>query len=654
MIAMNRSLEKKSAIRLSVVWPLVFALGAANSPPTHAEEEALLTPQGNPLKLIVREPTALFQEPDAASPGEPVQTFDPFYVLPTSQTGREKTQSGFYRVATAKSVSRAAGWIPADKVVEWEHVETTGFSYYGQREPVLFFATQEDAVAYYRGDPGAAEKAISREPARKVGSLFPLLGTEIVELPSGKKVEVYKLAYIAKRSAASTRSPSPGTNESPGAAPRTPRELQRDFVIQIVFVVDATASMQPWMNAMKEVMDDAVTQLAANPALKGRIEFGLVLYRDAVADPQKQKELEFITKVVSNLTPDFASFQQDLATIREAVVDSDDWPEYGLAGLYDAIKMKGWKKGGSKHIIWFSDAPTKVVSQDYKNAGKLTIPGVLSLAQPETPEGPFDCIQIHGLRIISEMAELTAEHFETLTKGRKVPGLHYSYAKQGDEAQFIADLTAALAQLANAARGVAEGNSDQVVDAVHATPPDSNQRRLLGGVLEMIKMTSESSTTETFQEGYATTLDREGNRCLEPFVLVDQVQLRLFNSALAHCVVSLESAGDPGSRNVQRIVENLKILGAGIPLAGEIEADTPLAEVLTRILGVPIRSPIFKLTPRMLASMTGKDFNDWKSQIEASQSIVKSHIDRTSIWFKLGRSGKSSELHAFFKVSDLP
>ena len=81
----------------------------------------------------------------------------------------------------------------------------------------------------------------------------------------------------------------------------------------------------------------------------------------------------------------------------------------------------------------------------------------------------------------------------------------------------------------------------------------------------------------------------------------------------------------------------------------------PLHELLGRALGFPCRSEIFAMTPRKLAAMTAGDFTAWVNQVRASQSICKAHIDNTSAWFTLGKTGsRAAEKHAFIKVSDLP
>jgi len=624
-----------------------------------ADEEAFKTKTGNPLKVIVRTPTALHRDAEATSPSEPVDVFQFFYQLPTETNGKDKVKNGFIRVATAAQSPRAAGWIPADACVEWPHAQVAGFTPQGGRDRVLFFASQADAVSWLNGVKGSDQRAISQEPSSQVSSLFPLLDIQSIQ-HDGQDVPVYKVAYLngtATPNQVVSVSGQSATRSSSEKGPVTRQELQDAFVLQVAFVIDTTASMQPWIDGMKTVIGRVATELSNNPALKGRVEFALVAYRDQL-DPATPaatvQQMEFVTKVYCDLTADHVDFQGKLQTVREAQVSSEDFPEDGLAALKVGVQELQWKKPALKVIVLIGDAPFQTSPDGYKNVHKLTIPGLLALAQPTGAEGTWSRIQIHGLRIVSEMAKETEEHFREITTGRDFAGLHYAYQGAADADKFVTDLTAKLSELGTVTAQVAQGKFIEVEEKVQAAPAGSERQRLLGPILDMLKATEGTTTGPSFGEGFAIVLDREGNRCLEPHVLASQAQLKLFASALQHVIVSLETAGDPGNRNVPKLVQSLQVLATGINLKEDVHADMPLNELLSKVLGFPVRNPIFAITPAKLAAMTGADYERWVNSVRASESITKSHVENGSIWFKLGRSAKSHDLQAFIKVSDLP
>ncbi|MCA9073700.1 MAG: hypothetical protein KDA93_01615 [Planctomycetaceae bacterium] len=626
--------------------------------PSWGGEESLLTLEGTPQKLITRRRSALYREADDLSPNEPVDVFSFFYVLPTQVNGAEKLQDGFYRVAYAAETPRQAGWLKAEDVVEWDHAQVAGFTSYGGRDRVLFFASEQDAIDWYLGKPEAEQKAISREPAQKQQALFPLLAISEFQ-HDGDEIPVYQLAYLSGDSLPSTpelRATSNNVTAAPTAHAKMTREqLQRDFKLQVTFVMDSTASMTPWIEAMKEVIATLSTKLAGVPSLAGRIEFAVVTYRDQLAPGSPdQDSMEYVSRRICDLTSDHALFQQQLATVNVAPVDSEDFAEDILAGLKTALDEVTWTPAAHKAIVLIGDAPAQVATDGYKNVTKLTFPGLVALAQPTGAQATFEQIQVHGLRIVSEDAEVCRRHFDQLTAGRQHPGLHYAYEGTGDASQFIADLVARLTELAETTQKVVEGRFEELEDEASAASPGSLQARLLGPVMEMLRATELGSPESTFEQGYAIVLDREGNRALEPHVLVNQAQIKLFESALNHIIVSLESSGDPGSRNVTKLVQALQILATGINLQEDVHPDMPLAEILTMMLGFPVRNSIFSITPKKLAAMTSSDYQRWVDQVRASQSITKAHLENGSLWFQMGGGTRSHDAHAFIKVSDLP
>lgn len=625
-----------------------------------AEEEALLTPHGNALKVIVREPSALYREPDLKSPNEPVGAFEFFYVLPAEANSSEKLRGGFYRVAHSAKARRQAGWLDSKKVVEWPHAQCAGFTpLQGDRQRVLFFQTKEDTINWFKsGSKDLEAKAISREPTQKTISLFPLLGIDQFEA-DGEKVDFYKVAYLSGRGTSGVSNAMVATGPKLVTKPGTREDLKRDLTLQIAFVVDATASMTPWIDAMKQVIARLVEDTSRQAALKGRVQFALVLYRDQLdpEHPERQQAIEFVVRKVSDFSDDFSGFQRELLGVSAALVSSEDFPEDMLAGLQMGIKDLSWKPAAYKHIVLIGDAPAQVQKSGYKNVSKSDIAGITALAQPTGDEAIWQRIQIHGLRIVSEMPEECRQHFEELTKGREYPGLHYAYQGEQDADKFITDLTARLTDVARITADIATGNYRRVEDQASNADPGSDQKRLLGPILEMLRATDESSdSTPTFREGFAAVIDRDGNRSLEPHVLVAQSHLKLFTSALGHCLVALETSGEPGSRDVQKVVQSLQILATGVNLKEDVSADTPLADILSKVLGFPVRNPIFSMTPKKLTAMTTKDFAVWTDQVRASQSVCKAHLENGVLWFELGRTPApaSGDRQAFIKVGDLP
>lgn len=642
----------------------VVLLTALAGTTAQADEEVLRTKRGGPLKIIVREPAAIYAEPDLKSPNRPVDAFSFFYLLPAKEGTQEKQVSGFYRIATASKAKAHVGWIPADVALEWTHGQVGGFTPHSHRQRILFFRDKEDSIRWFKGDKRTEAMAISREPEQLQGvKLFPLLDISSFE-HDGESVEVYKVAYLAGTNPGSAQqgvnSDNVDRKHRPAPAGQTTvtrDDLKREFVLQVVFVLDTTRSMQPWINAMKQVIAACLQRFADHDALRGRVEFGLVCYRDQLELPEDREEMEYVAKVVCDLTSDLGTFQGRLAQVQEATIGSEDFPEDVLAGLNMAIKEASWKKVAHKIIVLVGDAAAQTDMDSYKNVDRLTIPGVVAMAQPTGDNTLWSQIQIHALRIVAAAAEQTKGHFDELVAGRQYPGIHGEYASSGDETKFIGELESALTELAGVTEQIATGRFGDLEQAADRAASGGKTRRLLGPVLPMLNATGNpEGNTPTFTEGYAVTLDPEGNRALEPHVLVSQGQLKLFSSALDFCITALEEAGDPGNRDVQRVVKSLQMIATSINMKEPVDPDMPLSKLLLLILGFPVRNPIFDLTPVKLAAMTTRDYEGWVQQVRASESISRSHLENGSIWFELGDQpgGASQNKHAFIKVADLP
>lgn len=135
-------------------------------------EECLLTDTGAPLKVVGRRPTATYADADEKSASQPVQAMAFFYAMPTADNSKEKTKSGFYRIARSPRKAACVGWIKADDVVEWPHRQVGGLRLTADRDRLLFFATLEDLQNFYADAKGSKVRPISREPDNLQKAVF--------------------------------------------------------------------------------------------------------------------------------------------------------------------------------------------------------------------------------------------------------------------------------------------------------------------------------------------------------------------------------------------------------------------------------------------------------------------------------------------------
>ena len=112
--------------------------------------------------------------------------------------------------------------------------------------------------------------------------------------------------------------------------------------LDIVICLDATSSMKPFIDAVRQQLIDLLRPIIAEtPSFR----IGMVLFRDY--------NEEFLTKIIP-FTSKFDVFQRNLNAVR--VTGGGDIPEAVYEGLYDGATKMPWK-ADSRIMILIGDAP---------------------------------------------------------------------------------------------------------------------------------------------------------------------------------------------------------------------------------------------------------------------------------------------------------
>ncbi len=582
---------------------------------------------GAPLKVIVRHDSALFAEPNKSSRSQPLRQFEFYFVLPADDAGA-KTKDDFYRVATGTSISNVAGWISIDDVVEWPHLQVLGFTLRSERDPAQFFEDQETVVEYL--SEARSDGAISREPdGVEILALLPILKEATVDV-HGEATKVYETAYIHTADPKNILTPAHATDSVDLT------QLRNDMTLDIAFVIDTTSSMSPYIGSAKDVVRQIAATVNNNQNVKGRVRLGLVGYRD--------RGDEYVSKVLCTFETgtNLAAFESALN--RTVASGGGDNPEQVFAGVRTGISELNWNDVANRHMILIGDAPSHV-----NETAITSLESVLSAAQPSAISGNVEAqlsqITIHSLRVgegSGEEWELCGRQFGALAAGRDLSG---KAADATNVETFVKDLIEFMTRRVNDTADVIKGDIDKV-----RLSKDPNAGAI-GAVLQYLG--KEELVGPSFTSGYIGEIDPRGNRTVEPYVLVSFNDLRSFNAAVNYCVLTLEGAGEPGNRDVNKVLRDLQILVTQANYKGDFGADTPLSEILGLIMGLPVKAKIFEMTPARLAAMTQADYDAWVAQVEASHSMVESHVEHAR-WFNLGRETRPELRHAFIKVTDLP
>ena len=342
----------------------VFAMVASTMPPAAlAQDRQPLLIEGKQtlFQRVLSRPGAVLRE--APGSGAAVTTADVlpftiFYVF-----GRQDVAgTQWLEVGQAQS-GPVQGWLPAEKAIEWRQTMTAAFSnpagrdltlFFSEREPLTTMLESPDLVAQSQalvqqttaGTLPPESPVISIEPAEHIDIsrqfyLLPILEADTAWLASGFTTRVLRVASIPLQANTVVRGP-------------TPEEILRDFRVGIVFVIDTTISMGPYIDRMREAVR-RVYERIGDSEIAERVSFGVVGYRDNVA---LRPELQYLSRVFAPLERDQdpGRLLNDINAIQPAAVSSRGWTEDAMAGVNAALGMSQWDEFGGRYVILITDA----------------------------------------------------------------------------------------------------------------------------------------------------------------------------------------------------------------------------------------------------------------------------------------------------------
>jgi hypothetical protein len=386
----------------------VLALAAASSSgvagPLWAQTAKPLLIEGKKTlyQRVLSRPGALLVAKPGDSGGTPVAPFTVFFVYQQVDAGGVP-----WLLVGAGSDGKTQGHVPAASVVPWRHMITLSFAVPTSRERVLFFRERQGLTDFVNSDGAAAESArlvkeinakgtlgpthpvIAAEPEKFVDLqkqfyLLPVLDAASVLLKTGHRARVVKVASVTRDAPA----PAPPPTGDAGIA---------NFNSAVVFVIDASSSMQPYIDRTRKAMEEVLRQAEA-AKVSDRIRFGLVAYQD---DPKRIKGLDYLAKVFAdpNQVTTGAQFMTAIESLKATKLSTSSFAEDGYAALDEALRRIGWQNFGGRYIVVISDASAREGNSPFSST-KLSTEQMRAHAQERgvaiytlhlrTPEGKAD------------------------------------------------------------------------------------------------------------------------------------------------------------------------------------------------------------------------------------------------------------------------
>ena len=319
--------------------------------------------------------------------------FLPYYVY-TRPGGEDRAaERGWYEVGSDNR-GTIVGWLKAGDVFEWKQTMCLTYAHPEMRKPVLMFDSEDfltnlvgkeakarasEAENLYKTiDSGTIPKdfsVVSVEPKMAVDFtkqfyLLPILEHKVINI-DGREGRMLELAAVSGE-AADAREKSDirqNTAYAEAAGKSTSGAaggVAKKFGVDIVWAIDTTLSMGPYIDATRDVVVEVSKKLAADEETSKWMRFGVWGYRDPVEDIPG---IEYTTKNYTPTLQNVHDFSATMGTVKETKVDSVDFPEEMFSGLSDAIEKTAWTPDAMRIVVLVGDAPGHELGHKWNLSG---------------------------------------------------------------------------------------------------------------------------------------------------------------------------------------------------------------------------------------------------------------------------------------------
>ena len=637
-----------------------------------------------PLRVLTRPGATLYQDREGTTVLQSnLPTFRSFFVY-TRPAGEELGSGrGWYEVGTDDK-GKIAGWMKAADLFEWKQTMCLAYTNPEGRHPVLMFDDEEylstlagmsedkrteEVAGFYKAiDESAAQgkplptdfPIVSMEPKMAVGekdsfTLLPILEHSAITI-DGREARLLSIAAVnsaAKDRVQSDIRQNTEVLKNVSTSSESQAKKLEDMKFDVVWVIDTTRSMGPYIDKAREVMKGVSEAVAANPGLSGKIAFGAWAYRDS----SEVAGLEYVTR---NFTPELLPIDQFLPVmeqIQETSVDSQTFDEDVFSGVNDAINKTAWRPDALRILILVGDAPGHEAGHKW-NASGMDPQTLRALASEKN-------IMMYALHLNPPNAKkynrVAARQFKVLSRNAGSDKPFYWGISSEDVSAF--GLTAK--ELAESVTLFAEDaekafrESQLPVQETAATPepkPEAAPAVANAPTREDIMRSLRAAAVEWLgaREGVEAPRDIEAwvvdkdlqnttHQSLEVRLLLSKAQLDALSTLLKDVLMA-------GAQNQVSGEDFFSSLQAASAVAARDPDMLKEAETLGKsglapsfLEGLPYKSQLMSMNNELWASWGPDEQDAFLNNLEAKIRAYQAIHDDTSLWFPLNEGDDPSE-----------
>jgi len=530
--------------------------GMAAAPVDSADRPLLMAGKHSLYQRVLSAPGARIASAPGGEQGATVVPFTAFYVYARTDAGGKQ----WIEVGTDRFGSRT-GWLPASNCIEWNHGLTVAFRDPTGHDRVLLFE-DSDSLRQLAGQSSLKEyQSLYAEAARgqtsadsPVIAIQPPGYIDIQEDFYLVPIHRYEDVYLGSEKARMLQVSSVPLASETGS---TASNGKKGYTAGLVFVVDSTLSMQPYIERTQKAVTTIFDTLEKADLL-GQMNFGLVAYRDSLS---AAPGLDYLVRTYVDLDQgsDASGFLSNLKSLRDASVSSRDFTEDAYAGVKQAIEAIDWAGFDARYIVLVTDAGAREANDPLSSTG-LDAERLQQLAQQKG-------IAIFVLHLLTSATmpdqAADAEQYRQLADFPGIGSLYYG-VRTGDVQEFGKVLDALAGQITGQVQMAATNQ------AVPAPVPASDNTQLaelqarvakLGYALRMryLQKGDDGEVPSVFD---AWLLDRDfrdpARNTLDIRVLLTRDQL----SDLSEVLTQVLEAAEDGLLSPQNFLSELQSLAA--------------------------------------------------------------------------------------------
>jgi hypothetical protein len=638
------------ALAISVIPLMAMAIE-----PGEGIDKPLLIPGKHSLfQRVLAIPGARLSTRPGHKGSEPVTPFTAFYVY----ARRTQGDTPWLQVGTDVHGNRA-GWLPVSSTIEWNSGLTAVFRDPADHDRVLLFkdsaslrklVQQHDLKAY---DTLYQEAAQGQLPAGSpVVAIQPPGYIDIRDDFYLVPIQRYEDVYVGTQQARLLKVSSVPLNSESSAPLKpvtTPRadSSPKDYKAGLVFVIDSTLSMEPYIKRTREAVRKIYDTLGG-AGLLGHVNFGLVAFRDNLAaSHQPTKDYLVRTYVDLQQGHDAAGFLSRVNSLQAALFSNRDFIEDSYAGVKEAIEAMNWKGYAARYIVLVTDAGPRDANDPLSSTGL----GPESLRRLAQDKG----IAIFVLHLLTPATQ--ADHDADAGAYRKLadfPGIGSLYygVPTGDVEEFGTVVDTLAAQIAEQVRLAGGGKTASAVTSAAATGSDARLAELqskvakLGYALRMryLQKTAGGKVPDVFD---AWLLDRDfrdpERSTLDVRVLLTRDQLSDLHDVLKQVL----NRAEEGLLSPQNFLNELKSLAATLSrtpeqlgattatTAGEGNSLADLGFMREYIEGLPYTGEVMGLSLEDWQSWPTRQQVTFLNRLEEKVNYYRALHDHTDLWVSL-------------------